>query len=345
MRNPVTWPVVLELALAVLGVIAISATVAWLLQRALAAWARRRGIAPEDTALPTVRRYLLPVLLVAALHLTLSALSLPRNLQGVATRLLSALTLALSLYLGSQIVLALLGRFIRRSDAGRRAGSQLLTIARLTLLALAGAILLDNLGVRVTALVTALGVSSLAIALALQDTLSNFFAGIYLQADRPFRLGDYIRLESGHEGTVDAVGWRSTRLRTQTNNTVVVPNEKLLKSIITNFHLPDPLTQVTLRLTVPYASDVAKVEQLLLEAARRASKEIEGVLLDPPPTARLLPGLGDRGIAFTLTVWVRDITVHDDALDAIRRHTIELARDAAVDIRAAHGPREVSQPS
>ncbi len=335
MRVPMTWPVVLELALAVLGVIAISAVVAWLLQRALSAWARRRGIPPEDTALPTVRRYLLPVLLVAALHLTLSALDLPRNLRGVTTRLLSATTLALSLYLASQVVLALLGRFVRRSDAGRRAGPQVLTMARVAMLVIAGAILLDNLGVRVTALVTTLGVSSLAVALALQDTLSNFFAGVYLQADRPFRLGDFVRLDSGHEGTVVDIGWRSTRLRTVANTTVVVPNERLLKSIITNFDFPDPQTSLSLRVTVPYGSDVAVVERVLVEAATRTSADLPDVLSEPPPKVQLIPGFVDRGLAFTLTVWVRDVSIQENAQDTIRRHLVTLARAASIDIRAS----------
>lgn len=334
MSTPVTWPVALQLGAAILGVIAVSAVTAWLLQRALAAWARRRGIAPADTALPTVRRYLLPVLLVGALHLTLSALGLPRNLRLPATRLLSATTLALSLYLTAQIVLALLGRFMRRSDSGRRAGPQLLTMARVTLLVLGVAILLDNLGVKVTALVTTLGVSSLAVALALQDTLSNFFAGVYLQADRPFRLGDYVRLDSGHEGSVVHMGWRSTQLRTVANTTVVVPNERLLKSIITNYDLPDSETAVNLRVTVPYGSEVEAIERLLLEAAERAGTELPGVLTRPPPTVRLIPGFGERGIVFTLTVWVRDVVEQDAAQDVIRRHILELARAAPVEIRS-----------
>jgi small-conductance mechanosensitive channel len=328
-----TWTVAAELLAALLAVVAGSMAVSGLIQRALVAWARRRGIPPEDAAIPLVRRYLVPVLLVGALHLALSALDLPRNLRLVVTRLLSATTLALVLYLTSQVILALLDRSMRQTEPGRRAGRQLMTMARITLLVVSLAFLLDNLGIRVTALVTTLGVTSLAVALALQDTLSNFFAGIYLQADRPFRLGHYVRLDTGDEGTVVDIGWRSTRLRTMANNTVVVPNERLLKSIITNYDLPDSQTSLALRVTVPYGTQIETVERLLLEAVRRARADVPGILEAPPPVVRLIPGFGDQGLLFTLTLWLRAFLDQEPAQHAVRRAIVELFRAESIELR------------
>ena len=330
-----TWPLVGQLLAVVLGVVACALLVATLLQRALAVWAARRGIAPEDAALPLVQRYLVPVLLVGALHLALSALSLPHNLRTAVARLLSVTTLGLTLYLLSHVILALIARTTRRTDPGRRAAPLLLTMARVTLLVVSLAVLLDNLGVRVTALITTLGVGSLAVALALQDTLSNFFAGIYLQADRPFRVGDYVRLDAGGEGRVSAIGWRSTRLRTVENNTVVVPNERLLKTIITNFDLPDSQTALQLRVTVPYGSDVEGVEHLLLEAARRAEPDVAGLLPAPPPSVLLIPGFDEQGLMFTLTVWLREVGDQERAQNAIRRHIVDLSRAQGIELRRA----------
>jgi small-conductance mechanosensitive channel len=328
-----TWTVAAELLAAVLAVIAGSMIISRLVQRALAAWAHRRGISPEDAAIPLVRRYLMPVLLVSALHLALSALELPRNLRLVVTRLLAATTLALTLYLVSQFILALLERSMRQTEPGRRAGRQLLTMARITLLIVSLAFLLDNLGIRVTALVTTLGVSSLAVALALQDTLSNFFAGIYLQADRPFRVGNYVRLDTGDEGTVVDIGWRTTRLRTIANNTVVVPNERLLKSIITNYDLPESQLALSVRVTVPYGTNVDTVERLLLEAVRRARADVPGILEAPPPVVRLIPGFGDQGLVFTVTVWVRAFVDQEPAQHAVRRAVVELFRAESIELR------------
>lgn len=99
--------------------------------------------------------------------------------------------------------------------------------------------MLDNLGISLTAVWTTLGVGSVAIALALQDTLSNFFAGVYVRLDSPVRVGDYIRLDGGNEGFVVQIGWRSTRIRTLPNNIAVVPNAKLASAVITNYSMAE----------------------------------------------------------------------------------------------------------
>jgi len=208
-----------------------------------------------------------------------------------------------------------------------------LMMVRGTLFAIAIAIQLDNLGVHVTALVTTLGIGSLAVALGLQDTISNFFAGLYLKADRPLRVGDYIRLDTGHEGRTMHMGWRSTRLRTFADTIVVVPNEKLSKAVITNFSLPSPHVSLDLSVTVPYGADVAAVERLLLEAAARARADQPAILPEPPPMARLIPGFSEAGLEFTLTAWVRSFGERFAAEDVIRRHIVDLFRAQSIEIR------------
>src|SRR5205823_797479 len=86
----------------------------------------------------------------------------------------------------------------------------------------------------ITPLLTALGIGGLAVSLALQDTLSNFFAGIYVLLDKPIRIGDTVKLESGHEGTMLAIGWRTTRLRNTSGEIIVVPNNKVVQSVLLN---------------------------------------------------------------------------------------------------------------
>ena len=133
---------------------------------------------------------------------------------------------------------------------------------------------LQALGVPVAPLLTTLGVGSLAVALALQDTLANFFAGIYLLADRPVGAGDYIKLHDGEEGYVEAIGWRSSRLRTAAGSAVIVPNQKLSQAILTNFHRPTPKVVMTIAITVAYGADVAAVEAALADELRRATGEV-----------------------------------------------------------------------
>jgi small-conductance mechanosensitive channel len=162
----------------------------------------------------------------------------------------------------------------------------------------------DSLGISLAPALTALGVGSLAVALALQDTLSNFFSGVYIVFDKPVRPGDYIRLDSGAEGYVEAIGWRSTHLRTQANNRVVIPNATLSKAIVTNYSLPTPEVASSVRFDIAPDADIDKAENLLSEEARRAL-DLPGIAQAPAPGVILAPGFVDGAVAFTVFFTVR----------------------------------------
>jgi small-conductance mechanosensitive channel len=112
------------------------------------------------------------------------------------------------------------------------------------------------------------------VALALQDTLSNLFAGFYIAVARQVRLGDYIRLNTGEEGYVTDIGWRSTTIRALSNNMIIIPNSKLGQAIVTNFYLPEKRLGVSIQIGVAYDCDPDQVERVLLEEAQAAAREI-----------------------------------------------------------------------
>src|SRR5256886_8765791 len=114
------------------------------------------------------------------------------------------------------------------------------TIARVAIYVIGVLVPLSVLGVPVTPILPALGVGGLAVALALQDSLTNLFAGLHLLADKPIRVGDYVKIADAVEGYVVDIGWRSTRVRMLQNTVVVVPNKKVAESVITNYDLPEP---------------------------------------------------------------------------------------------------------
>lgn len=180
------------------------------------------------------------------------------------------------------------------------------TAVRLTVLVIGGLVLLSSLGIAITPILTALGVGGLAVALALQDTLANLFAGIHLLADRPIRVGDYVRLSAENvEGQVLDVGWRSTRIRMLQNNVVVVPNKRVAESVITNFDLDETRMGVSIRVAVGYDADPDQLERALVEEAKAAVGQVPGLLGEPPPVVRLIPGFGDYSLDFTLTCQTR----------------------------------------
>jgi len=137
-------------------------------------------------------------------------------------------------------------------------------------------VLLDYLSIAITPIVAGLGIGGLAVALALQPTLGNFFAGTQIVSDRVVRIGDYIELENGTmRGYVTDVGWRSTRIRTTFNNLVIIPNSRLADSIITNYHGPSMELAVIVNAGTSYSSNLADVERVSLEVAREVIQDLD----------------------------------------------------------------------
>jgi small-conductance mechanosensitive channel len=231
---------------------------------------------------------------------------------GLPRRVIDQLNLVLlaAIVVSVTITLAnLLSSVIIRASQRRALHIQVSGLAQATaktaVLVIGFMVLLGVLGVEITPLLTALGVGGLAVALALQDTLSNLFAGIHLLADKPIRVGDYVKVaDGGVEGFVTDVGWRSTRVRTLLSNVIVVPNQTVAKSTITNYHLPDERVGVPMTLRVDLRVDPERVRALLFEEARKAIGMVPGLVADPPPAVWLMPGFGDWALEFTVIVWV-----------------------------------------
>ncbi len=135
--------------------------------------------------------------------------------------------------------------------------------------------ILNQLGLEITTLIAALGVGGLAIALAMQDTLSNFIAGAHMVLDRPIKIKDYIELENGLKGYVEDVGWRSTRIRTWDNNLVIIPNKKLSESILINYFSPSQPLLFKVEVGVSYGSDLEKVEKVCKQVGGKVMEKFD----------------------------------------------------------------------
>ena len=138
----------------------------------------------------------------------------------------------------------------------------------LSVYAIGGLIILDMLGISISPLLGGLGITGLAVALALQPTLSNFFAGTNILSEGVFSEGDYIELQGGPAGYVQSVGLRSTKIRTWLNNDVIIPNSILSSSIMVNYSRPDPRMNVLVTCGVAYDSDLQRVNEVALEVGR-----------------------------------------------------------------------------
>ncbi len=187
-----------------------------------------------------------------------------------------------------------------------RSPTLVVNLARLTVAVVGLVIILQNLGIEITPLITALGIGGLAVALALQDTLGNLFAGVQIILSRQLRPHDYVRLASGEEGWVTDVRARNTTIETfPDGNLLAVPNSVLASSIVKNFTMPRKALWVSVDVGVSYASDLARVEEVTKEVAREVIAEVEGGVKDEEPIM-LYKAFGASSIDFEVRMLVRD---------------------------------------
>ena len=162
-------------------------------------------------------------------------------------------------------------------------------LVRLIILAIGALVILNGLGVSITPMLTALGVGGLAVALALQEPLSNLFAGIFLSLAGQMRIGDYVKLDSGAEGYVADVNWRATRIRMVSGSAVIVPNAKLSQAIVTivsNRRPSDSDVPVAVDVGLDAARDLDRVEAVTLDVARDVMRGVPGGVPDFEPAIR-----------------------------------------------------------
>jgi len=191
---------------------------------------------------------------------------------------------------------------------------------------------LHQVGISIAPILTALGVGGLAVALALQDTLSNLFAGINIIMSRQVKVGDFIKLDGGSEGFVEDINWRNTTLRAPANNLIIIPNNKLSTTIVTNHALPEPELLLVIPVSIAYRSNLAEVERITNEVAAETLHRFDAGVPDRPPVIRYNQ-LGESGIGFSTILRVKDydsqFLVRHEFLKALmeryREESIEVA--------------------
>jgi small-conductance mechanosensitive channel len=197
--------------------------------------------------------------------------------------------------------------YARRIEGTLPATSLFANLTKLLVFLLGALIILQTLNISVTPILTALGVGGLAVALALQDTLSNLFSGLQIIASNQVRLGDYVKLESGEEGYVIDITWRNTAIRALPNNMVIVPNSKLASTLVTNYHQPEKEMSVLVQVGVSYQSDLKKVEQITIDVAQEVMQEVEGGVREFEPFIRYHT-FGDSSVNFSVILRGREFT-------------------------------------
>ncbi|MFC2020027.1 mechanosensitive ion channel family protein [Chloroflexota bacterium] len=292
-----------------LGVLIVSALVAWLVRLGLK-YAKRRSERLSKTALlpqflQSISSPIFLLIVSQGLLLAISSLSYLAQWQSYLGKAAIAFVIIIVTY---WLVLSgrlLLSWYLRRNKVRQSLVRLLQRITAIIIYIVGILVLLDHLGISITPLIAGLGVGGLAVALALQPTLSNFFASTQIVFDKMVRVGDYIELDSGERGYVANVGWRSTRVRTTFNNLMVIPNSRLVDSIITNYYGPDMEMAVMVEAGVSYSSDLAQVEDAALAVAREIIEELPEAVKTREPWFSF-DEFGDSNINFWLWLYATD---------------------------------------
>lgn len=191
-------------------------------------------------------------------------------------------------------------------------------------------LLLNILEIDITPLLAGAGIAGVAVALAAQDLLSNFFGGALIVMDKPFKVGDRIKIDT-YLGDVISVGPRSTRIQTLDYQLLTIPNSKIANSVIINYALPEVRLKIKIPVSVAYGSDVKRVKEILLEIANEAVERSAYVLRYPPPSVYFLE-FADSSLNFTLIVWAKAFNMAWDVQDFINTRIDERFREEGIEI-------------
>ena len=320
----------------------------WVLRRALFARLHSRALkskwAFDDILVESLRGPFLLWVVILSITVATRVSPLPHSVTLWSGRILLALWI-ISLTL---VFSRLSGRLIRLYGTKLQGALPVGTLSQRLVSLVVGLLgllaLLNTFGISVTPILTALGVGGIAVALALQDTLSNFFAGFYVSLAGQVRVGDFVKLESGEDGFVTDIGWRSTTLRALPNNLIVIPNNKLAQSIVTNFYLPEKRMSLLISIGVSYSSDPDHVENVLIDVVTASAGDIPGLRKDPAPFVRFIPGFGDCSLDFTLICQVDEYTDQYLVQHELRKRIFKRFRKEGIEIPFPIRTIEIKRP-
>lgn len=234
----------------------------------------------------SLSRALIYISFILSAYLCIRIWDLPQNQLIIANNIL----FTLSIIIATMIIVAISGSVI---EIYKQTGEHAIAAATLTknmvsagIFIIGLLILLNHFGVAITPMLTAMGIGGIAIALGLQDTLSNIFAGVYIIWAGRMQIGDYIKLSSGEEGYVHDIAWRETRIRMSLDNILTIPNSLISKVAIINYSRPSEDLGFLFSFGVDYDSDLDHVEKITLEVARNVLRSVPGALAQFEPSLR-----------------------------------------------------------
>lgn len=281
----------------------------------------------DDVVVTSLRRPLPLWTTLGGIYVATRIVEVPERWTPLLDKLIvSAWIVSVTFWLANLSVQLLLISTADQKASPRVTGIMLIGV-RSGVMLLGAAALLGTLGISIAPILTTFGIGGVAVALGLQDTLSNLFAGVHIALAANIRVGDFIELESGQTGYVEDIRWRATRVRTLNNNFILIPNARLSHAIVTNHNLPTKELAIRVQMGVHYASDLDRVERIAREVATHVMKTVPGGVPDFVPLVRF-DAFGQSSIDFIVVMRAQEFSAaalvkHEFIKAASRRFAAE----------------------
>lgn len=332
-----------------LGIIAASVFIGIILRWIIGNWlgklAKRTAAAYDDVLVRVMARLALYLTTIAGVYVAMDQTPYVATIMPYIQPVLLTILVMVLAHGAVQLLIGVIQ--VRADTSGSTIAVTSLTrkIIQIVVYIIGGITILNFFGIAIAPMITALGVGGLAVALALQDTLSNIFAGVYITLANQIRVGDYIKMENLLEGFVTDIGWRNTAVKPFDENLVIIPNNKLAQAIVTNYHLPKQLVRMKVDVGVDYSSDPEHVERVLygiinsgghdnaLEAERedQPAGKIRGLLRDPAPVVRFA-AFNTSTLDFSVNFAVSDFQYQYSARHEIMKKIYYRFREESINI-------------
>jgi small-conductance mechanosensitive channel len=317
--------------------------------------AKKTPFKHDDLILGIIRKPAFYWIFFGGLHLAIKAAPFANRIVPYSAPVLKGLSLAILTWVIARFIVHIIHIRGERSE-GRTTTSLIRKVVQFIVYLIGAIVILDSFDIKVTPILTALGIGGLAVALALQDTLSNVFAGIYLTLANQVRVGDYIQLVDA-EGFVKDISWRTTVIRRSDENIVIIPNSKLAQATIVNYHVEDAFIRNKIILNVDFSNDPDKVESLLKEiimqsghsdiahasAETQPSGKIRGLLKEPEPLIRLNDFTG-TALNFHVTFSVSNFEYYNSARHELLKKIFARFREEKIPVSTPAAPVATPPP-
>ncbi len=291
------------------------------IKRILIQVAKKTKTMLDDALIEIIRFPILIIIIMYGAVQSIFELDINLGLRASITQVTYFLYAVIGIYMAYRIFIEILDE-ITKIKGGRTSifGAVLRPVFRkigITVILIGGSIFaLNALGIQVTALLAGAGVMGLVIAFAAQDTLSNFFSGIHLLLDRPFKIGDIIFLEGGEYCRVEAVGMRSTKLYSIFDHELIIlPNNAVANQKIINIVKPDARIRKKISVGVAYGSDLEKVQYIMYQSAKQHPHVVDEPGYEPQVR---FDKFGDSSLDFIMYVWIDEVLNQWEVMSDIR---------------------------